>query len=757
MDLAEQLAAERRARLAAELLLTQKRTELAEANSKISAHAKAISGELIEQREEARLLHGRHQVDRENLERARSETGTARRRLWDSIETIKDGFAVFDRDQKLVIANKAYTVVFDGLEDIRPGVTYDQILRLAAEEGVFDIGRLSRDDWIAMMLVRRQMEDIEPIVLQMWNGQFVRLIERRTAEGDTVTLALNITEAIERENELNEARLKAEAASRAKSAFLANMSHEIRTPMNGVVAMAELLTESSLDEEQTLYVETIRSSAEALLVIINDVLDFSKIEAEKLILHPKPFDLERTIYDVLMLLQPTARGKDVQLITDFDTTLPQSVVGDPGRIRQVLTNLIGNAVKFTTSGHVLVKTVGSAGPAPDTFKVFITVEDTGIGIPPDKLDHIFGEFNQAEDEMSRSFDGTGLGLSITQKLISMMGGEIWVDSEVGSGSSFGFHISLGKAEDTSVPATPPLPGWIEQILCFDPDDVTSSVLTKHLATERTKVGFCSTVEELCAAASPKSAVVLSAHSEQAEQIYKRLSVEGISNRLLLIKKDNQSFNAQDDANVASLRHPLLRGDISKRLAALQETTAKPKDTALDDRPEHTPHADPDIEVAPAINEVAREEPPEPSIGPRKLRVLAAEDNKTNRLVFSKLIKALNIDLVFAENGKEAVDISADWAPDILFTDISMPEMDGKEAARTIRLREKELGQDRLLIVAMTAHAMAEDAEEILKAGIDGYLTKPLKKQEIIDQILSVESAGIEPVLPEIASQKRAAE
>ena len=242
-----------------------------------------------------------------------------------------------------------------------------------------------------------------------------------TPDGGRVGLRVDITELKVQQAALETARSEAEAANRAKSAFLANMSHEIRTPMNGVVGMAELLCDTALNEEQRLFAETIRSSGEALLVIINDILDYSKIEAERLTLNPEPFDLERTIHEVTMLLQPKARAKGIDLLIDYDMFLPTRFVGDPGRLRQILTNLIGNAVKFTDAGHVLVRAIGLDG-AEGAKHLHITIEDTGIGIAPQNIDHIFGEFNQVESQQNRKFEGTGLGLAITRRLIELMGG-----------------------------------------------------------------------------------------------------------------------------------------------------------------------------------------------------------------------------------------------------------------------------------------------------------------------------------------------
>ena len=260
--------------------------------------------------------------------------------MWESFETIHDGFAVFDPNLTMIAANRAYLELFAGLDEVRPGVGYYRILQLAAEDGLIEIAPMTPKDWCIDMLMRwNTVGPIEARVVRMYNGEYIKLVDKRATDGDMVCLALNITETIVREAELKEAQERAEAANRAKSAFLANMSHEIRTPMNGVVGMAELLCETPLTEEQKLYAETIRSSGEALLVIINDVLDYSKIEAEKLVLYPEPFDLERCIHEVTMLLQPSASDKGISLLIDFDIFLPTRFVGDPGRIRQVLTNL----------------------------------------------------------------------------------------------------------------------------------------------------------------------------------------------------------------------------------------------------------------------------------------------------------------------------------------------------------------------------------------------------------------------------------
>ncbi|HOZ31880.1 MAG TPA: PAS-domain containing protein, partial [Tabrizicola sp.] len=609
MDLSERLVRERRARLAAERLLEQKSRELFAANEKLAIHARSLSDQIVEQRQvvrsaltEAETLKSQNHRFVADLDRAHTTAVMAERRMWESINTINDGFAVFDSARRLVTANRAWQAPFQG-RTLAPGLPYPDMLRLIATAGALDLEGEDPDAFAARMLARIDGDPIEPVTLKFHNGTWVKLQDRIARDGDLVCLAIDITDQMriwaaidalpdafvlfdreerlltcnkryrelfpdsapvmqpgvtfeellrhglrnghvpqavgheeewlanrlrqfreacsfneanlsggrtilesdhptpdggrvglrvditqlkEQQTQLEAARKAAEAANRAKSAFLANMSHEIRTPMNGVVGMAELLCDTSLSEEQRLFAETIRSSGEALLVIINDILDYSKIEAERLTLRPEPFDLERTIHEVTMLLQPRAREKGIDLMIDFDMFLPTRFVGDPGRLRQVLTNLIGNAVKFTEKGHVLTRVVG-VDSDDGSQTLHVTVEDTGIGIAPEYLDHIFGEFNQVEDERNRKFEGTGLGLAITQRLIEHMGGAVWVDSTLGDGSSFGFRVTLPVAEDaTGLQA----PVSVRRVIAVDDQFINRTILERQLTPCGIEVVLC---------------------------------------------------------------------------------------------------------------------------------------------------------------------------------------------------------------------------------------------------------------------------
>ncbi|MFN4192124.1 MAG: response regulator [Tabrizicola sp.] len=820
MDLTERLVRERRARLAAERLLDQKSRELHAANEKLAIHARALSDEIIEQRQavrsaltEAELL--KHQNTRfvEDLDRAHTAAVMAERRLRDAINTIRDGFAVFDADLKLVLANEACMSWFAG-HPVAPGIPYAELAAVFARTMV-DLGEERPEAVADRICARLEAERIEPVTLKLKSGNWIKLQERRANDGGIVSLIIDITEQMriwaaidvlpdgfvlfdreerllacnqryremfpdsapvmqpgvtfeellrhglrnahvpeavgreedwladrlahfraadtieentlangrvilesdhvtpdggrvglrtditairEQQAQLEAARAAAEAANRAKSAFLANMSHEIRTPMNGVVGMAELLCDTTLTEEQRLFAETIRSSGEALLVIINDILDYSKIEAERVTLRPEPFDLERTIHEVTMLLQPRAREKGIDLMIDFDMFLPTRFVADPGRLRQVLTNLIGNAVKFTEKGHVLTRVIG-VGEGEGTRTLHITVEDTGIGIAPEHLDHIFGEFNQVEDERNRKFEGTGLGLAITRRLIEHMGGAVWVDSEPGRGSSFGFSVTLPVAEDAG-PVHAPVA--VRRVIVVDDQFINRTILERQLAPCGIEVTLCRSGAEVLErlAADPECDVVLTDHAMpemDGVQLLDNIRAAGHTLPVILLSSNTSGLDTLAHDFAAILQKPILRSDLYRRLQAL---TAPPT--------------------------VAEEPAPPPAAADlRRMRILAAEDNRTNQLVFQKMVRDMDIDLRFADNGRIAVEMFNDFRPDLIFMDISMPEMDGKEAARTIRATGSSVP-----IVALTAHAMEGDAEGILAAGIDRYLTKPLRKAAI---------------------------
>ncbi|MEM7240837.1 MAG: response regulator [Pseudomonadota bacterium] len=700
-----------RARKEAERLLEEKAAELYEANQQLQSFAQEKSRE---------------------ADIAVEDKTKAEQRLWEALEAIPMGFSVFSADHKLSIANAAYFDLYrkTGLA-FSEGVDRSDIMRAAVTNGILEIeGDL--EDWLSEQREGWDSEDTFTKIEQFADGRWYRIVNQRTASGALATYRVDITEEIERQEELKVAKTQAEAANRAKSIFLANMSHEIRTPMNGVIGMADLLMETELSKEQSLFARTIKNSGEALLVIINDILDYSKIEAEQMELFPEPFNLEECIYEATMLLENKAQDKGLDLLIDYDMFLPNHFVGDSGRLRQIILNLMGNAIKFTETGYVLTRIVGMEEDE-GRYDLHICIEDTGIGIPDDKIEHVFGEFKQVDEEENRKFEGTGLGLAISKKLVTLMGGEIWCDSVYGEGSSFGFRISLPRADKESIDI-PKIKQNINRALIVDDVEQNRIILQKQLG----HLGIqADTVES-----GPKALAYWQAHKDldliitdhqmpemNGVEFAKKLRAQKFEATLIAMSSQVSIRELRENKALfdASFQKPTLRHELYRSLGAFLDHQ--------DGQGYYEDEADPLAEAKAT-----------------KLRLLLAEDNKTNQLVFKKMIKDFNIELRIANNGIELVEGYKEDRPDFIITDISMPEMDGMEACQIIRGLEADEGLTPLQIIALTAHVMPGDREKFLACGMNSYLTKPLKKKALTDEISSV----IDLLKSDGAEQKKSA-
>jgi PAS domain S-box-containing protein len=558
-----------------------------------------------------------------------------------------------------------------------------------------------------------------------WRDVVVRPKPDNGAEVQSV--GRDVTNRAQTERALAEARDAAEAANVAKSRFLAMVSHEIRTPLNGILGMTDLLLDTPLTQEQTAYVKATKTSGETLLSLIEDILDFSKIEAGRLELVPQPFSLATLVEEVVELLAPRAHGKGLHIASDVDERLTAPVLGDANRVRQVLLNLAGNAIKFTEAGSVGV--VVEPGVEPD--QVLLTVRDTGVGIAPDLQARIFREFEQADGGAARKFGGTGLGLAISRRIVERMGGRIEVASTPGEGSTFRVMLTLPQASNAGVPAPPHLAG--KAVLIVAPRTIEAVLLMRRLE----RWGAIVQLAEASAAASMLSGrrwdTLLVDHSvvaeiasflEPAGQVIPRrivLITPAERHRLPALKKPGFTGYLVKPVRAASLRAQLLAGE-----------------TLTDDRVEHS-----------GATVEAGNIPLQPSAGEsaRSLSILVAEDNEINALLTRSLLSKLGHRPTVASSGAEAVDrwltAHADGAPyDLVVMDVHMPGIDGLEAARRIRAVEAGMPDARTPIIALTANAFAEDRDACIAAGMDGFLVKPLSRERLAAALTQVSGTQI---------------
>ncbi len=646
--------------------------------------------------------------------------------MMNALNVVDAPLTIYDQDHKVVQFNEAANRFHTDLGgSIAVGMTERELVAQSAKDNMDDATK--HDVRVERILARRQQQIESTSSRTIYNkqtGRHYQLLVARLDTGHIVDMKTDVSDVktkelalAVREEELKKSRNEAQASNRAKSEFLANMSHEIRTPMNGVIGMTELLLDSDLSTEQRMYASTVSKSGLALLTIINDILDFSKIEAGKLELDPDSFNLRAAMDDVAALLATRAHAKGIELVINYSPELPDRYIGDVGRLRQIMTNLTGNAIKFTERGHVLVSITGEVRNGIGQLN--FSVRDTGIGIPEDKQAAVFKEFEQVDGASNRKYEGTGLGLAITRKLLHLMGGEIKLSSQENVGSEFYFSIGLpvDRTEHVDVQTDTNIDFKGKKVLIVDDLPINREILSRQVTrwgmSVVTAQGGKQAIDVATAEHGAEHPIDIAIFDFQmpgmdGHELCRRFKDIDVlaSIPVLLLSSVDQSTQKERVKELGfagcmlkPTRAEVLKQTVAKALLQEQDGTQSETEAVIQSR-----------SILP---------------GGVSRKVLIVEDNEINQLVISGMLDDESLEIEFAENGLLGIEAYRDFNPDLVFMDVSMPEMNGYDATAEIRKYEKSMQLKACPIIALTANAMQGDREKCLAAGMDDFMSKPV--------------------------------